>query len=374
MFNFRGPTGVLADLDVELLPWGAEPYAEMTGPDERGAVIHIPLPLPGPETVNNDDATELLLLNPTKTRAAAESVFGPAAILNPETAMNAAVAEVADSVIGGAASLLKVVNAVGEPGTPRPAWAGVVLWLVDLGELEPAHFQPGDIIAQATETGWTPAWGVDDMAAWFDASTIPAGSLTRWDNKAGPADFEAPSSAPTVVAGKINGRPAVVSDGTSSYMEMVLATPYTGTVSVFAVGGTDTADNPAGTDFLWNAASGSGTDQRASLARDTDEAYVANRNVGFTLNSANGAFTAGVHVIEARYEGAASYVHVDGSVVASGNLGASVPEIAKWGILARNDTAGFDAFFIGEMIIVHGDVTAATRTRILTYLTDKWVP
>lgn len=67
----KGDTGVLASLEVELLPWDAEPFAEMTGPDEyRGAVVHLPMPLPGPETVNNDDATELLLKNPTKTQGA----------------------------------------------------------------------------------------------------------------------------------------------------------------------------------------------------------------------------------------------------------------------------------------------------------------
>ena len=72
----KGDTGVLADLSVELLPWDSEPFAEMTGPDEyRGAVIHIPMPLPGPETVNNDDATELLVQNPTATRAALRDGF-----------------------------------------------------------------------------------------------------------------------------------------------------------------------------------------------------------------------------------------------------------------------------------------------------------
>ncbi|WP_404474870.1 hypothetical protein [Microbacterium aerolatum] len=69
--GLKGDTGVLANLDVELLPWGEQPYAEMTGPEShRGAIVHIPMPMPGPETVNNDDATELLVKNPTKTRAA----------------------------------------------------------------------------------------------------------------------------------------------------------------------------------------------------------------------------------------------------------------------------------------------------------------
>lgn len=71
----KGDTGVLASLGVELLPWDEEPYAEMVGPPERrGAIVHIPMPLPAPETVNNDDATEQLILNPTKTQAALGTV------------------------------------------------------------------------------------------------------------------------------------------------------------------------------------------------------------------------------------------------------------------------------------------------------------
>lgn len=69
----QGLTGVLANLEVELLPWDAEPYAEMTGPEEyRGAVIHLPMPTT-PESINNDDATQQLILTPTKTRDALEA-------------------------------------------------------------------------------------------------------------------------------------------------------------------------------------------------------------------------------------------------------------------------------------------------------------
>lgn len=70
----KGDTGVLAELGVELLPWNSEPFAEMTGPDAyRGAVLHIPMPLPSPETVTNDLATEALLLSDTASRAAMRS-------------------------------------------------------------------------------------------------------------------------------------------------------------------------------------------------------------------------------------------------------------------------------------------------------------
>lgn len=90
----KGATGVLADLDVDLLPWDEEPYAEMTGPaDERGAVLHIPMPLPSPATVNNDDATEALVKTPTKTQKAVDGRL--------ETGIPARSSLIAQDVING---------------------------------------------------------------------------------------------------------------------------------------------------------------------------------------------------------------------------------------------------------------------------------
>lgn len=75
----KGDTGTIAFATAETIPWTATPEVEMVGPESnRGAHFRIPLPLPGPETVNNDDATELLLLNPTKTRAASLATAGAA--------------------------------------------------------------------------------------------------------------------------------------------------------------------------------------------------------------------------------------------------------------------------------------------------------
>lgn len=67
----KGDTGSLAFADGEVVGWDQPFDVEMIGPESnRGAYFKVPLPLPGPETVNNDDATELLVLNPTKSRAA----------------------------------------------------------------------------------------------------------------------------------------------------------------------------------------------------------------------------------------------------------------------------------------------------------------
>lgn len=75
----KGDTGSLAFATAEKVPWTAEPKVTMVGPESnRGAHFELPLPLPGPETVSNDDANEALLLNPTKTQAAVVGLIGGA--------------------------------------------------------------------------------------------------------------------------------------------------------------------------------------------------------------------------------------------------------------------------------------------------------
>ena len=67
----KGDTGSLAFATAETIPWTEDPTVTMVGPAAaRGAHFQIPLPLPGPETVNNDEATALLIQNPTATQSA----------------------------------------------------------------------------------------------------------------------------------------------------------------------------------------------------------------------------------------------------------------------------------------------------------------
>lgn len=73
----KGDTGSLAFAEAELVPWDEGAQVDMIGPESaRGARFKIPMPLPSPEAVNNDDATEALLLTPTKTQAAARAALG----------------------------------------------------------------------------------------------------------------------------------------------------------------------------------------------------------------------------------------------------------------------------------------------------------
>jgi hypothetical protein len=73
----KGDTGSLAFATAEKVGWNEEPVVTMVGPESaRGAHFEIPLPLPTPDTVNNDDATESLILNPTKTRTALGETVG----------------------------------------------------------------------------------------------------------------------------------------------------------------------------------------------------------------------------------------------------------------------------------------------------------
>ncbi len=72
----KGETGVLAFMTAEKVPWTEAPDVEMVGPEGmRGAHIKVPVPLPTPEAVNNDVATQGLLLNPTQTQAATHQLI-----------------------------------------------------------------------------------------------------------------------------------------------------------------------------------------------------------------------------------------------------------------------------------------------------------
>jgi len=71
----KGDTGSLAFATAETVPWSEGADVQMVGPQSaRGAHFKIPMALPTPETVNNDEATAALILSLTKTLAALESL------------------------------------------------------------------------------------------------------------------------------------------------------------------------------------------------------------------------------------------------------------------------------------------------------------
>lgn len=69
----KGNTGSLAFATAETVPWSQGASVDMVGPESaRGAHFKIPMSLPTPETVNNDEATAALILSLTETREAIE--------------------------------------------------------------------------------------------------------------------------------------------------------------------------------------------------------------------------------------------------------------------------------------------------------------
>lgn len=72
----KGDTGSLAFATAETVPWTEPVSVQMVGPESaRGAHFKIPMPLPSPATVNNDEATRSLVLTPTGTRAALDATY-----------------------------------------------------------------------------------------------------------------------------------------------------------------------------------------------------------------------------------------------------------------------------------------------------------
>lgn len=161
MFNFKGPrgaTGSLAFATAEKVPWTAEPKITMVGPaSNRGAHFELPIPLPTPEAVNNDDATEALVLNPTKTGAA---VAATAAAIARVTA-NYANEATAGNLRGVVAKLIRgvsdvhvlwVTDSLGS-GLNKPPHLNAI-WL---GQQFPAYSVNIVFWDEASETGYKPA-------------------------------------------------------------------------------------------------------------------------------------------------------------------------------------------------------------------------
>lgn len=89
----KGNTGSIAFATAKKVSWTENPTVMMIGPESnRGAAFTIPMPLPSPETVNNDVATSALIKNPTATRDAlleqgaedrARAIVAPDSITDP---------------------------------------------------------------------------------------------------------------------------------------------------------------------------------------------------------------------------------------------------------------------------------------------------
>lgn len=347
--------------------FGGTNAQQVAGMLEDPGVVRAALDLAAAELLDDPDSA---------FRARQTASFGAPAIRNPETEQNAAVVEVVEGVLGGGVdSLMQTIDARGVPSASRPA-SGRVLWLINDGESDPVHVQSGDVVMQVgvVELSWTPALGVPGMVGWFDAQALglsDGAAVPSWPNLApsgNPLLQPTAGAQPVVDVDKINGHPAVIADGTNDYLTFDCP-DYTGPITLYVVAGTDLADNAAGSDFLIGAANAGTSTLRMDLYRTAAEAYNLAR--GSILTSPDAAWTTGHKLIKAVGNGGSSSISVNGSSVATGNVGTN-PEVTRYNVFSRSDAANFFPGYLGELIIVHGTVDAPTDEKIRTYLAARW--
>lgn len=312
-----------------------------------------------------------------------DGLVGPSAaeqMQNPESVLQGATIDVVQGVLGGGvAGMLRVIDARANLATARGTWAGIVMWLINEGSANPTHFLPGDII-QEVETvaiAWNPTQ-LTGKLLWLDAQALSlagGAAVSSWTDLTGLGQHAVQattSKQPTYTLNKINGKPAVVADGVDDALVATLTADYPSALTIYAVAGTDLADNTSGADYLWDASDTVPNYDRASLYRGTDEAYNARR--GTTVASAAAAWTTGAKIIRVTVNGASSSIRVgDSTTVASGSLATSAI-VRAFHLFTKGvpGSTNYWAGYVGEFLVVGGVPTTEVDTQITNYLKSHW--
>lgn len=320
---------------------------------------------------NADSVESVAILGTVSTEAA-----------NPETELNSAITDVVEDVLGGGVSgLQKTVDARADLSSPRPAWAGVIVWLINVDDDAPLHVADGDMVWQVAEESvpipFTPA-ALPNLSVWLDAQALglaDGAAVASWADLSGNGNTFVQGGStqrPVVDIDKINGHPAVVSDGSNDSLVCSAIAPaaLTGPVTLYVVGGTDLADNTSGTDFFIGSGNSADSANRFDISRDTSERILGTA-IGGVATSAASVWTTGVKLIKFVVNGANSQVWLDGTSVATAST-VSALELAKMRLFARYDNANFFPGFIGELVLVGGTVSAPDEAELITYLETRW--
>lgn len=316
----------------------------------------------------------------TATIAGVVPATAAAAMGNPESDLNNATIQVVDSRLGGGVEgMLRIVDARSNLSTARPIWSGQVVWLINEGDGNPADIADGDALweVEADEIVWTPALLANKLA-WLDAQQLDlpdASPVASWTDLSGNGNhFEQATAGaqPTVDADKINGHPAVVADGTNDILHRALPTALVGQAfTLYLVAGTDLADNPSGSDFLFSAKSAAGTAQKLDIYRTATEQYAITRGTAVTSPAA--AWTTGTKIMRAVFNGANSSLTVDGTAqVPTSSTALAGIEVLGLSIFGRADDLNYFPGYIGEMLLVLGTVSPSDDAKVMAYLVDRW--
>lgn len=293
-------------------------------------------------------------------------------IANPETPANSAVVEIVNDVLGGGVSgLVIVVDARGIPSTPRPAWAGIVDWMIDEGQGDPIYYSSGDRISEVS-TEPIPFSPLDlNPAMWFDAASISGvannDNVSAWENLA-PSGPDAALTLGTIQyqAEGINGHPALFSAGAARMMAGDYA-PHTSPLTVFLVAQCTQLPSTTPRFAIDEEHATAGGDRLGIQFGATQYGIVRSTTI-----TGAGPTDTNPHLIEAVFNGASSSFSVDDGAPVTGTTSTSTATVRL--SLFNRGGAGSGSFVgkIASVLVVPGVLTADQRAATRQYLSDRY--
>lgn len=342
-------------------------------PDARVITFKQPRGLPGTGAVPADEATAAYMAaSDSALHSATDEAFGPSAILNPETAQADAVAQVAaEQVALGGPGSLTVVDARGNAGVARPAgWQGVVMWLVEAGQLNPTNWQSGDLVARAQEQ-FNPL-SLPGLVGFWDARELnlsDGAQVKSWPNSVPGMPALSGNGDAVMDRDGMKGYPTVVFNGTSGHLTSGVFPDYSGPLTIYAVAAS-TRPTLNASKFIFDGVDGGGSPLRAALARTTADEWLVARGSNFTVSGADTS----PHVFRVEYRGdATASLFVDGIEIGSGTLSNSTSPV-KFTLGGRGDGGGsyMHEGPISALVAVRGLVSPADNIALTAWLRERF--
>lgn len=217
----------------------------------------------------------------------------------------------------------------------------------------------------AASTAFDPR-SIANLAAWYNASdtaslTLETG-VRQWSDLSGNGRHLAQTTLnnqPAVATSAINSRPALDFDGSNDSLSatFTLSQP----VRIFCVGNLRAAGSQ--TQLFDGTANNT---MRLYVNTATEVAMFASGNLPATVASVTGWF-----VWECVFNGASSSLIRNGTTLASGNAGSSVPGGLRLAVLGGG-TSNFTNCQIAEVVLYSRAITASEASSVRSYLGGKY--
>lgn len=296
-------------------------------------------------------------------------------IANPETATNSAVLDIVNAAVPGGVEI--VVDFTNDVATPRPTWAGGVIWKTTHPTARPFHIAPsGDTIRRLTEVsvGWSPSQ-LPNLHSWWDAQSITAAAdsaVAQWDDLSGNGHHALQSTEaarPIYRAAGLNGHPCVEFDGTDDWLITDPFTPSTAEpFTMYFVGQSTPETLTGGSDFFYGGINAAASATKLDGYRTTAGLLAGSRGTalsGPTLDN-------GVRRFKIVYNGTNSSITIGDGAPLTGTINQAGIELTRLSLGARADGANFLLGKIGEPILVKGLVSSQDDALVVNYLQDRW--